>query len=122
MRFLARKPGRGGQLATRYDDVVKKLDTALEAIFTEEGKRAVLYFLSNNYSLTLAEASAEPAKLEAALTNLLGEIGWQVVRRKIVEQFPIQPASSVAAPTESLPLSDVFGALRVLPFQGGFAL
>jgi hypothetical protein len=64
-----------------------KLDEALTSVFSEEGKRTVLYHMSTSYSLTLEQASADPARLEAALTGMLGEIGWMVVKRKILEHF-----------------------------------
>jgi hypothetical protein len=68
-------------------DVVSKLDSALTAIFNEDGKRTVLYYMSSRYGLSLEQATADPSKLEKALSNLLGEIGWMVVKRAILEQF-----------------------------------
>ena len=115
MRVFSRKSdARAGQGAT-YDQIANKLDAALESIFTQEGKRTVLFFLAQNYSLTLEDASADPARLEAALTNLLGEIGWQVVRKKILEQFQMNSMGVVSLAREQVHLSDVFGAFRFLP-------
>ncbi len=69
------------------DEVIAKLDTALTAVFSEDGKRTVLYYMTNKYGLTLEQASLDPAKLERAFTGMLGEIGWAVVKRAILEQF-----------------------------------
>src|SRR5712692_1345180 len=69
------------------EEVTSRLDTALTTIFTEDGKRTVLYYLTNKYNLSLQQASADPNKLEKALTNLLGEVGWMVVKRAILEEF-----------------------------------
>ncbi len=69
------------------DEVTTRLDTALTTIFTEDGKRTVLYYMSNKFNVSLKQASADPAKLERALTNLLGEVGWMVVKRAILEEF-----------------------------------
>jgi len=69
------------------NEVICKLDSALTKIFSEDGKRTVLYHLTNKYGLTLEQASADPARLEKALTGMLGEIGWVVVKRAILEVF-----------------------------------
>lgn len=69
------------------DEVVSKLDTALTAIFSEDGKRTVIYYMNNRFGLSLEQAGADPGKLESALTGLLGEIGWMVVKRAILEEF-----------------------------------
>ena len=69
------------------DEVVSRLDTALTTIFNEDGKRTVLYYMTNKFDLSLKQASADPTKLERALTNLLGEVGWMVVKRAILEEF-----------------------------------
>jgi len=70
-----------------HEEVASRLDTALTTIFNEDGKRTVLYYLTNKFNLSLQQASADPAKLERALTNLLGEVGWMVVKRAILEEF-----------------------------------
>lgn len=67
--------------------VVSTLDSALTAIFSEDGKRTVLYYMSNKYGLTLEKASMDPKSLENALTGLLGEVGWMVVKKTILEHF-----------------------------------
>jgi hypothetical protein len=69
------------------NEVVAKLDAALTTIFSEDGKRTVIYYMTNQFGLTLEQASADPSKLERALTDLLGEIGWMVVKRAILEVF-----------------------------------
>lgn len=69
------------------DEVASRLDTALTTIFNEDGKRTVLYYMTNKFNLSLQQASADPTKLERALTNLLGEVGWMVVKRAILEEF-----------------------------------
>ncbi len=43
--------------------------------------------MTSKYGLSLEQASLDPSKLERALTNLLGEIGWMVVKQAILEQF-----------------------------------
>ncbi len=69
------------------DEVASRLDTSLTTIFNEDGKRTVLYYMTNKFNLSLQQASADPNKLERALTNLLGELGWMVVKRAILEEF-----------------------------------
>jgi hypothetical protein len=69
------------------EEIRARLDVALTSIFNEDGKRTVLYYLANKFDLTLEQACAEPAKLERALTGLLGEVGWMVVKKAILEQF-----------------------------------
>ena len=96
-------------------DVVAKLDSALTAVFNEDGKRTVLYYLANKYSLSLEQASVDPSKLEKALSHLLGEIGWMVVKRAILEQFwdrkiPVDEVKSV----ERASLQQAFGFVRGL--------
>ncbi|HZW85380.1 MAG TPA: hypothetical protein VFE91_05715 [Nitrososphaerales archaeon] len=68
-------------------EIMEKLDSALLKIFNEDGKRTVLYYLSTKYDLTLEQASQDPASLEKALTGMLGEVGWMVVKKAILEQF-----------------------------------
>ncbi len=75
-----------GQNKSR-DEVVAKLDLALTTVFSEDGKRTVLYYMTNKYGTTLEQASLDPSKLERAFTSMLGEIGWMVVKRAILEQF-----------------------------------
>jgi hypothetical protein len=109
-------PTEGVDLAA----TMAKLDSALTSIFSEDGKKTVLYYLSNKYGLTLEQSSVDPAKLEKALTNLLGVVGWMVVKRGILEQFwdrriELQEMKVV----ESASLLDAFGFIRGL---GGFGL
>ena len=88
MDLFSRDPGRSSSVQGRDPDaVVSRLDTALTAIFSEDGKKTVIYYLKNRFELTLEQASADPARLESALTGLLGEVGWMVVKRAILEEF-----------------------------------
>lgn len=94
-------------------EIISRLDTALTSIFSDDGKRTVLYYMSNKYGLTLEEASVDPAKLERALTGLLGEVGWMVVKRAILEHFwerkiPRQEMQVVA----SASLREAFGFMK----------
>lgn len=76
--------------ATQQGDlgaVVLKLDAALTSIFSEDGKRTVIYYMTNTFGLSLEQASADPVLLERALTGMLGDIGWMVVKRAILEEF-----------------------------------
>jgi hypothetical protein len=77
----------GPDLNEAHEEVTMRLDTALTTIFNEDGKRTVLYYMTNKFNLSLQQASADPTKLEKALTNLLGEVGWMVVKRAILEEF-----------------------------------
>jgi len=69
------------------EEVVAKLDKALTSIFNEDGKRTVIYYLTSKYGLTLEQATRDPYKLEKALTGMLGEVGWMVVKKAILEEF-----------------------------------
>jgi len=68
-------------------EVVDRLDKALTAIFSEDGKRTVMFYLTSKYGVTLESASRDPSKLERALTELLGQVGWTVVKKAILEEF-----------------------------------
>ena len=85
--FGIREPNRGTSANVNTAEVVEKLDKALTAIFSEDGKRTVTYYLTNKYGVTLESASRDPSKLERALTELLGEVGWTVVKKAILEEF-----------------------------------
>jgi hypothetical protein len=94
-------------------EIISRLDSALTSIFSEDGKRTVLYYMSEKYGLTLEQASADPGKLERALTGLLGEVGWMVVKRAILEHFwekkiPRQDMQVVA----SASLREAFGFMK----------
>jgi len=52
-----------------YEQIREKLDAALTSVFSEEGKKAVLYHMTEKYSLTLEQASANPRKLDIATRN-----------------------------------------------------
>lgn len=86
--FGARGRGRSGPVQ-RGDPsaVVLKLDSALTSVFSEDGKRTVIYYLRTKFGLTLEQATADPASLERALTGMLGEVGWMVVKKAILEEF-----------------------------------
>ena len=43
-----------------YDKIQSTVDAALTAVFSEAGKKAVLYYMSENYSLSLEQASKNP--------------------------------------------------------------
>ena len=82
---IREKPGTVTNADT--EAIVEKLDRALTAIFSEDGKRTVTYYLTNRYGVTLESASMDPSKLERALTELLGQVGWTVVKKAILEEF-----------------------------------
>jgi len=82
---IREKPGASANVNT--DEVVEKLGKALTAIFSEDGMRTVTYYLTNKYGVTLEVASRDPSKLERALTELLGQVGWSVVKKAILEEF-----------------------------------
>ncbi len=113
--------GSGIPSATQKGDpseVVSKLDTALTAIFSEDGKRTVIYYLTNRYGLTLEQASADPSKLEKALTGMLGEVGWMVVKRAILEEFWERKIElSDTHLVERASLREVFGLVHGLGFM-----
>ena len=99
-------------------EIRNKLDAALTTIFNEDGKRTVLYYLSNRYDLTLETASTDPGKLEKSLTSLLGEVGWMVVKKAILEEFwerkiPVQEMKVVhgASLREAFSVVRGFGAV-----------
>jgi hypothetical protein len=91
-----------------------KLDNALTSIFTEDGKKTVLYYMTEKYSLTLEQASHDPARLEQALTSMLGEIGWMVVKKRILEQFYGKTERGIMVPLEAASLRDAFGSVGSL--------
>ncbi len=97
-----------------YDQIVEGLDSALTSVFSESGKEAVIYYMTQKYSLSLEQASRDPKKLEHALTSLLGEIGWTVVKRRILEQFYGPSVKSDFASVMSASLSDAFGLARMV--------
>jgi hypothetical protein len=92
-----------------------RLDSALTAVFNEDGKRTVLYYMTNEYGLTLEQASLDPSKFEKAMTSLLGEIGWMVVKRAILEEFWERkiPVNEVRV-VEKASLREAFGFVRSL--------
>ncbi len=116
MNLFKRSTG-GADSLQRGDpnEVVSRLDSALTAIFNEDGKRTVLYYMTNKYGLTLEQASLDPSKLERAMTNLLGEIGWMVVKQAIMEQFWDRKIGiSEVDVVKGASLREVFGFVRGL--------
>jgi len=103
-------PGQG----MAYDQIRDRLDSALTAVFTEDGKRTVLYYMAQRYSVSLEQASRDPVQLEYALTNLLGEIGWMVVKRKILERLSGQQMGNDLLTVERTSLREAFGAFHSL--------
>lgn len=102
-------PQAGGM---QYGEIRNRLDSALTSVFTEEGKKTVLFYMTEKYSLTLEQASANPSRLEDAMTSLLGEVGWVVVKRKILEQFNGHPVEKSFVDVRTASLGDAFGMLR----------
>lgn len=107
--------------ASDQAEITSRLDTALTAIFSENGKRTVLYYMSEKYGVSLEQASVDPARLEHALTGLLGDVGWMVVKRAILEHFwerkiPRQDVQVV----ESASLSEAFGFVQGLQLGSFF--
>ncbi len=97
------------------DEVMSKLDSALTSIFSENGKQTVLYYLTSKYGLTLEQASADPSRLEKALKGMLGEIGWMVVKKAILEVFwDKKIAINETSLVERASLREAFGFVRGL--------
>lgn len=107
------KPGPVTNVNTA--EIVEKLDRALTAIFSEDGMRTVTYYLTNRYGVTLESASRDPSKLERALTELLGEVGWTVVKKAILEEFWSKKIGiNEIAFVENASLHEAFGFIRGL--------
>jgi len=102
-------------------EIIAKLDSALTSIFNEDGKRTVLYYMSEKYGLSMEQASVDPGKLEKALTGLLGEVGWMVVKRAILENFWERriPRHDMQV-VESASLIEAFGFVRGLKLGPSF--
>jgi len=120
--FANRELPTGSGQGLTHEQIKEKLDTALSSVFSEDGKKTVLFYLTEDYSLTLDRASKDPGKLEESLTNLLGEIGWTVVKCRILREIygPSLEVDSVSAGTASL--SDAFGFVRLLRSVVGASL
>lgn len=113
--FGIREQKSGAPANVNTGEVVERLDKALNAIFSEDGKRTVMYYLTNKYGVTLESASRDPSKLERALTELLGEVGWTVVKKAILEEFwnkKIEINETVIV--ERASLREAFGFVRGL--------
>jgi len=101
------------------EEVVAKLDTALTSIFSEDGKRTVLFYMTNKFGLTLEQATRDPSKLEAALTGMLGEVGWMVVKKAILEEFWNKKIGiNETVVVERASLREAFGFIRNLGLGG----
>jgi hypothetical protein len=110
-------PSNGSVQSGDPDEVLAKLDKALTAIFSEDGKRTVLYYLTSRFNLSLEQASLDPTKLERALTGLLGEVGWMVVKRAILEEFWDKKIGiNETVLVERASLREAFGFVRGLGF------
>ena len=114
MGLFGSRDTRAGSLQSGDpDEVVSRLDTALTAIFSEDGKRTVIYYMKNRFELTLEQASTDPTRLESALTGLLGEVGWMVVKRAILEEFWEKKIGREEVNlVKSASLSEAFGFVR----------
>lgn len=102
-----------------FEQIKERLDSALTSVFSEDGKRAILYYLTEKYSVTLEKASRDPGKLEKSLTNLLGEVGWTVVKRRILQEFYGPDLEVGSVPAETASLSDAFGLVRLFRSMNG---
>ena len=119
IRMFGRHKESGANQSVAYAKIQDSLDSALTSVFSEDGKKAVLYYMTQNYSLSLEQASRDPKKLEAALTDLLGEIGWKVVKGKILERL-YGPGSGMESLSTGVPsLTEAFGFVRSI--RAGFA-
>ena len=111
--------GPGPLNVQSVDDVVSKLDNALTSIFSEDGKRTVLYYMTNKFELTLEQATRDPAKLEKALTGMLGEVGWMVVKKAILEEcWQKKIGINEAMVVERASLREAFGLFRGFSLGG----
>jgi hypothetical protein len=113
--FGIRDSNPGTPTSADTEEIVERLDKALTGIFSEDGKRTVTYYLTNKYGVTLESASRDPSKLERALTELLGEVGWTVVKKAILEEFwnkRIEINETVVV--ERASLREAFGFVRGL--------
>lgn len=116
MRIFAHgRPSAISDQGMAYEQIRERLDSALTSVFSEDGKKAVLFYLTEKYSLTLERASKDPEKLEESLTNLLGEIGWTVVKRRILQEFYGTSPEIGRISAETASLSDAFGFVRMFP-------
>jgi hypothetical protein len=114
VRILAHgSPKLGSGQSVSYEQIRERLDSAFTSIFSENGKKTVVFYLTEKYSLTLEKASRNPERLEESLTNLLGEVGWAAVKRRILREIygPDLEIRSISPETTSL--SDAFGFVRL---------
>jgi len=111
--FGARRTDYAEPSQTVNGELISRLDGALTQVFSEQGKQTVLYYMTNRFDLSLEQASRDPAKLERALTSMLGEIGWMVVKRAILEAlWGRNIAMSDTKLVEKASLHDAFGFIR----------
>ena len=117
------RDGRDLPPARSAEEVVAKLDHALTAIFNEDGKRTVLYYMTTKFELTLEQATRDPSKLERALTGMLGEVGWMVVKKAILEEFWNQKIGiNETTMVERASLRDAFGFVHGISFGGSLTI
>ena len=110
------------ELRAAQEEVIAKLDSALTAVFSADGKTTVLFYMTTKYGVTLEEASLDPARLERALTSLLGQVGWMVVKKAILEQFwQKKIAVQEIKVVETASLREAFGFVKgftsLMPFK-----
>jgi len=110
--FGSRRNPTEARQGIAYDQIRDKLDSAFTSVFSEEGKKTVLYYLTEKYSLTLERASRDPEKLEKSLTSLLGEVGWLAVKRRILQEIYGSDVHIEKMSVEASSLGDAFGFLR----------
>lgn len=111
--FGHRRPATESSQGVACEQIRERLDSALSSVFSEGGKKAVIFYLTEKYGLTLERASKDPEKLEESLTNLLGEIGWTVVKRRILQEFYGPGPQRGSSPVETASLRDVFSFMRL---------
>ncbi len=109
MRIFGRGTASTPCPPTAYDQMRERIDAALTSVFTEDGKRTVIYYMAQKYGLTLEQASRNPDKLEYALTGLLGGKGWTVVKSRILKEFCDPSLRGDALSSQAASLKDAFG-------------
>ena len=110
--FGSRSNPTAARQGVAYDQIRDKLDSAFTSIFSEEGKKTVLYYLTEKYSMTLERASRDPEQLEKSLTSLLGEVGWLAVKRRILQEIYGSSVEVGKFSVEASSLTDAFGFVR----------
>jgi hypothetical protein len=78
----------------------------------EDNKKPVLFYLTEKDILTLEKASKDPRRLEESLTSLLGELGWTVVKLRILQEICGVDFEFNRISAETASLSEAFGFVR----------